>query len=78
MGKDGLDASLGLAFSLELFKRYRQSGVLQAEVSRIPGIRGRCTACLTLAEGEISSIYLEDRQKARDSLLLIVHLYIFF
>lgn len=67
MGKDGLDASLGLAFSLELFKRYRQSGVLQAEVSRIPGIRGRCTACLTLAEGEISSIYLEDRQKQRYS-----------
>jgi hypothetical protein len=67
VGKDGLDASIGLAFSLELFKRYSQSGVLQAEISRIPGIHGRCTACLTLVEGEISSIYLEDKQKQRYS-----------
>lgn len=67
MSKDGLDASLGLAFSLELFKRYRQSGVLQAEISRVPGIHGHCTAFLTLVEGEISSIYLEDKQKQRFS-----------
>lgn len=67
MSKDGLDASLGLAFSLELFKRYRKSGVLQAEVSRVPGIHGRCTAYLTLVDGEIASIYLEDQQKQRYS-----------
>ena len=67
MSKDGIDASLGLAFSLDLFKHYRKSGVLQAEIPRMPGIRGRCTAFLTLVDGQIISIYLEDKQKQRHS-----------
>jgi hypothetical protein len=65
--KDGIDASLGLAFSLELFKRYRQSGLLQAEIPRVPGIGGRCHAFLHLAHGEVVAVYLEDRQKHRYS-----------
>lgn len=65
MRNDGIDASLGLAFSLELFKRYRQSGILQAEIPRMPGIRGRCTAFLYLVNGEVTSVYLEDKQQQR-------------
>lgn len=67
MRKDGIDASLGLAFSLELFKRYRQSGLLQAEIPRVPGISGRCRAFLHLVNGEVVSAYVEDRQKHRYS-----------
>lgn len=67
MRNDGIDASLGLTFSLELFKRYRQNGVLQAELPRMPGIRGRCNAFLHLVNGEIISVYLEDKQKQRYS-----------
>lgn len=63
MSYDDIDASLGLTFSLELFKRYRKNGILQAEISRFPGIRGSCRAFLHLVDGEIVSIYLEDKQK---------------
>lgn len=61
MSKDGIDASLGLSFSLEIFKRYRKSGVLQAALPRMPGIRGSCTAFLTLIDGQVVSVYLKDR-----------------
>jgi hypothetical protein len=67
VSKDDIDASLGLTFSLELFKRYRKNGILQAEISRIPGIRGSCNAFLHLIDGEIVSVYLEDKQKQRYS-----------
>ncbi|MGH2510584.1 MAG: hypothetical protein ACRDHZ_24685 [Ktedonobacteraceae bacterium] len=67
MSNDEIDASLGLAFSLELFKRYRKNGILQAEISRFPGIRKSCNAFLHLVDGEIVSIYLEDKQKQRYS-----------
>lgn len=67
MSHDDIDASLGLTFSLELFKRYRKNGVLLAEISRFPGIRGSCHAFLYLVDGEIVSIYLEDKQKQRYS-----------
>lgn len=67
MGNDDIDASLGLTFSLELFKRYRKNGILQAEIPRFPGIRGGCSAFLHLVDGEIVSIYLEDKKKQRYS-----------
>lgn len=67
MSNDDIDASLGLTFSLELFKRYRKNGILQAEISRFPGLRGSCNAFLHLVDGEIISIYLEDKQKQRYS-----------
>lgn len=67
MSKDDIDASLGLTFSLELFKRYQKNGILQAEIPRIPGIRGSCNAFLHLIDGEIVSVYLEDKQKQRYS-----------
>jgi hypothetical protein len=55
-----IDASLGLAFSLELFKRYKRSGVLYAKVQRVLGLRGEGTAYLQLVNGVIISSYLED------------------
>jgi len=67
VSNDGIDASLGLAFSLELFKRYQQNGVLQAELPRAFGLPKRCKAFLQLAEGEVISVYLEDQQGQRYS-----------
>jgi hypothetical protein len=63
--KDAIDASLGLAFSLELFKRYRRSGKMQAELHRFPGIKGHSTACLSLNEGAVVSCYVEDSKGQR-------------
>jgi len=67
VSKDGIDASLGLAFSLELFKRYQQNGVLQAELPRAFGLPRRCKAFLHLARGEVVSVYLEDHYGQRYS-----------
>lgn len=67
MSKNGFDASIGLTFSLELFKRYRRNGVVQAELPRMPGIRGHCTAFLCLVNGEVAEVYLEDQQGQRHS-----------
>jgi hypothetical protein len=67
VSNDGIDASLGLAFSLELFKRYQQNGVLQAELPRAFGLPKRCKAFLQLAEGEVISVYLEDQHGQRYS-----------
>lgn len=67
MSNGGIDASLGLAFSLELFKRYQQNGVLQAELPRAFGIPRRCKAFLHLARGEVVSVYLEDQHGQRYS-----------
>ncbi len=65
MGKDGFDASLGLAFSLELFKRYRKSGVLRCEIRRVPGFRGPGIAYLELIEGAVVASYVEDKTGQR-------------
>jgi hypothetical protein len=67
VSNDGIDASLGLAFSLELFKRYQQNGVLQAELPRAFGLPRRCKAFLQLAAGEVVSVYLEDQHGQRYS-----------
>lgn len=65
MDKDGIDASLGLAFSLELFQRYKQNGVLKARLPRVPGLHGPCQAFLHLVDGNLVSVLLEDAQGQR-------------
>ncbi|GCE30764.1 hypothetical protein KDA_62480 [Dictyobacter alpinus] len=65
MGKDNIDASLGLEFSLALFERYRKNGLLQAEIQHVPGIRGRCKGFLHLVEGKIITCYIEDKEGRR-------------
>lgn len=67
MEKDQIDASLGLAFSLAVFERYRKSGLLCAEIHRIPGMRGRCKGYLHLIEGKVVSCYLENMQGQRQA-----------
>lgn len=67
MSTDGIDASIGLTFSLELFKRYQKSGVLQAEIPRMPGVHGRCIAYLHLVDGLVVSVYVEDHKGRRYS-----------
>lgn len=65
MGKDRIDASVGLAFSLKLFERYRKNGILQAELHHVPGIRGRCTGYLHLVEGKVVACSIENQQGQR-------------
>lgn len=67
MGKENIDASLGLAFSLALFERYRKNGLLHTEVHHVPGIRGRCKGFLHLVEGKVVACYIEDREGRRYS-----------
>jgi hypothetical protein len=66
--KDGIDASLGLEFSLELFKRYKSSGKLQADVNRLPGVKGRGTVFLSLVDGIVVSCYFEDKNGVQSSI----------
>lgn len=67
MGKEHFDASIGLAFSLTAFERYRKNGLLQAELHHVPGIRGRCQGVLQLVEGKVISCYIEDKDGHRHS-----------
>ncbi len=55
-----MDASVGLTFSLQLFQRYRRSGILQAKVHHISGMQGACTAYVHLAAGSVTACYLEN------------------
>lgn len=61
MDKDGIDASIGLGFSLDLFKRYKRTGILQAKLRRFPSIQTPGTAYLYLFEGVVASCYIEDK-----------------
>jgi hypothetical protein len=65
VGEEQIDASLGLAFSLTVFERYRRSGLLQAELHHVPGVRGRCKGCLHLVEGKVALCSLENPQGQR-------------
>jgi len=65
VGKENIDASLGLAFSLALFEKYRKNGLLHTEVHHVPGIRGRCKGFLHLVEGKVVACYIEDREGHR-------------
>jgi len=55
MDKDSMDASIGLQFSLELLKKYRKNGLLQAFVSRVPGISGKCHVEVAVMQGDVIS-----------------------
>jgi hypothetical protein len=68
VGKENIDASLGLAFSLALFERYQNNGLLHAELQHVPGIRGRCKGFLHLIEGSVVSCYIEDKHDQRHSI----------
>lgn len=65
MDKGYFDASLGLAFSLSVFERYRKNGLLQAELYHVPGVRGRCMGYIQLVEGKVTSCYVETRSGER-------------
>lgn len=56
-----MDASVGLTFSLQLFQRYRRSGVLQAKIRYLPGVEGACTAYVHLAAGSVTACYLKNK-----------------
>ncbi|MBO0778900.1 MAG: hypothetical protein J2P37_08755 [Ktedonobacteraceae bacterium] len=60
-----MDASVGLAFSLKLFQRYRRTGILQAQVRHIPGIQGMCTAYVHLIDGAVTACYVENNRGER-------------
>lgn len=70
MSKDSFDASLGLAFSLTIFERYRKNGLLQAELQHIPGFRGRCRVYIQLVEGKVTACIIEDKNAERHSVAL--------
>jgi hypothetical protein len=63
MDEHSIDASIGLGFSLELFKKYRSTGILQAKVRRFPGVQGPAIVSLYLVEGMVVSCYVEDKDK---------------
>ena len=62
MDKDYMDASIGLQFSLELLKRYRESGLLQAQISGLPGISGKGNVEITILQGDVTSCLARDQQ----------------
>jgi hypothetical protein len=68
MDQQNFDASLGLAFNLPLFERYRKNGILSAEIHHVPGVRGRCTGYLQLVEGKVISCYVVDKNDQRISI----------
>ncbi len=64
-GNDNIDASVGLSFSLELFKRYHRTGLLKAEMHHVPGIAGPCKAYIQLIDGFVSSCIIVNRRGQR-------------
>jgi hypothetical protein len=63
--KDNIDLSIGLAFSLNLLARYRENGVLHAEMHHVSGINGRCKVYLHLTAGKVVSCYAESKNGQR-------------
>ena len=57
-----MDASIELGFSLELLKKYRKDGLLQAFVPRIPGISGKCHVEVTVMQGDVVSCRAKNQQ----------------
>jgi hypothetical protein len=76
MESNSIDASVGLGFSLELFKKYKRSGVLQATVRRFPGLRGPQFVSIYLVDGAVVSCSMVDEWGQRTPVLkdVIVHL----
>jgi hypothetical protein len=72
--KDGIDASIGLAFSLDLFRRYKRSGILQAELCRLPGMSGSGVVSLHLVGVIVTSSALLANRAGKTTLAgIIVH-----
>lgn len=69
---NGIDASLGLEVVLTALHRLRKSGILQAEVAHIPGIRGRCRCSIEFVGGKITSCTLEETNGKRQAIGLDV------
>jgi hypothetical protein len=65
MDANSIDASIGLEFSLELFKAYKASGTLQALFIRVPGIQKNSLASLQLVEGAVVACFIEERSGQR-------------
>jgi hypothetical protein len=65
MQKDIIDASVGLRFTLELLKRYRESGLLQATISRLSSISEKCQVSITVIRGEVISCLAKDQKGHR-------------
>jgi hypothetical protein len=57
---ESIDASIGLMLSLPLFERYRKSGVLQATLRRLPGVRGPAIVQVRLVEGKVVACEIDD------------------
>ena len=62
MDKHGIDASIGLEFSLDLFERYKSTGTLQVQLRRFPSIHGPCIVYVYLVEGVVVSCYIADKK----------------
>ncbi|TMC24427.1 MAG: hypothetical protein E6J34_00530 [Chloroflexi bacterium] len=69
MERNSSDASVGLGFSLELFKKYKRTGVLQATVRRFPGLQGPQRVSMYLVEGAVASCSMEDEHGQRTPVL---------
>jgi hypothetical protein len=65
MDTDSIDASIGLEFSLELFKEYKANGTLQAKFLRVPGMPKNSIASLQLVEGAVVACFVEERNGQR-------------
>ena len=62
MDRNYIDVSIGLHFALELLKSYRENGLLQAPVSHLPGISGKCEVVITIVQGEVISCIAKDKK----------------
>lgn len=65
MGNEFFDASIGLAFSLAAFEKYKKNGLLQAELHHVPGIPGRCKGYVHITQGKVIDCSIEDRYGQR-------------
>lgn len=57
MGNEQFDANTHFAFWIRLFKSYRKTGLLQAELHHIPG---HCQGDVLLVEGRVSPCSVEE------------------
>ncbi len=63
-----LDASIGLNKILLILRQYSQTGMLQAEISRLPGIKGSGICSLWIVDGEPVSCFIETKTSEQKSL----------
>lgn len=56
----GIDASLGLDVVLMTLQRLRKNGILQAQISHIPGIAGQGRCLIEVVAGKVTSCIVED------------------